>query len=600
MATDKGRDPAARNPMIRSAVDLGVFSTVSNLLVLVIPLYLLQVYDRVLPAASVETLIYLTIIAAAALIVLALVDVVRARYANRVAARLDRDVGTLLFLTAMNGPRAGFGDVQPLRDLSTARNFIASRNLLALFDLPFLPVFIVILYFIHPVLFGVTLAGTLVMLGIAALNQWAASASSRAASDAIGMAMNCAQAFARHFESVRALGMARNITELWGSRYVEAVRATDVVTGTNAVYGSISRTLRMLLQIVILGAGAWLVLDGAITAGMIFASSLISARALQPLDQVIGSWPQIVEAQRAFARIRAAVQNSPHRLETRLELPEPQGHLSLEDVVYALPDSDAGAPPLIKRVSFQARPGETVAIIGQSQAGKSTLARLIVGAIAPRSGTVRLDGADIRNWDPDQLGDHIGYLSQDSEIFPGTIAQNISRFGRDVADADIVQAAQRAQVHHMVLRLKQGYLTQVGPAGARLSGGERQRIGLARAFFGDPKLVVLDEPNANLDAEGEAALERAIQDAKARGTAVILITHRAQIAAKCDRILFLRDGQVELFGPAGEVLIRLAQGGAMAPVQPPAEQPTAALREMMARMQAQPAQEAPAQREAKA
>lgn len=576
--------------MIRSAIDLGVFSTVSNLLVLVVPLYLLQVYDRVLPAASVETLAYLTIFAAATLIVLALVDVVRARYANRVAARLDRDVGTLLFLTAMNGPRAGFGDVQPLRDLATARNFIASRNLLALFDLPFLPIFVVILYFIHPLLFIVTLVGTLVMLAVAGLNQWAAGASSRAASEALVMAMNHAQAFARHFESVRALGMARNITEIWGNRYVEAVRATDVVTGTNAIYGSISRTLRMLLQIAILGFGAWLVLENEITAGMIFASSLISARALQPLDQVIGSWQQITDAQRAYGRIRAAKQNSPHRLESRMELPEPRGHLALEDVTYSLPDSDAGAPPLIKRVSFQAHPGETIAIIGQSQAGKSTLARLIVGAIAPRAGTVRLDGADIRNWDTDQLGDHVGYLSQDSEIFPGTIAQNISRFGRDVADADIVQAAQRAQVHQMVLRLKQGYLTQVGPSGARLSGGERQRIGLARAFFGDPKLVVLDEPNANLDAEGEAALERAIQEAKGRGTTVVLITHRAQIAAKCDRILFLRDGQIELFGPAAEVLIRLAQGGAMNPIQPPAEQQTAVLREMMTRMQARPSQ----------
>lgn len=587
---------SGRNPVIRSAIDLGVFSTVANLLVLVVPLYLLQVYDRVLPASSVETLVYLTIIAAVMLIVLAVVDVVRARYANRVAARLDRDAGTLLFLTAMNGPRAGFGDVQPLRDLSTARNFIASRNLLALFDLPFLPIFVGILYFIHPTLFVATLVGTLVMLAIAGLNQWAASGSSRAASEALVAAMNSAQAFARHFESVRALGMARNVTEIWGKRYVEAVRATDVVTGTNATYGSISRTLRMLLQIAILGIGAWLVLHNEITAGMIFASSLISARALQPLDQVIGSWQQITEAQRAYGRIRAAQRNAPYRLENRLELPEPEGHLALEDVVYSLPDSDAGAPPLIKRVSFEARPGESVAIIGQSQAGKSTLARLIVGALTPRAGTVRLDGADIRNWDPDQLGDHVGYLSQDSEIFPGTIAQNISRFARDVSDADIVQAAQRAQVHQMVLRLKQGYMTPVGPSGARLSGGERQRIGLARAFFGNPRLVVLDEPNANLDAEGEAALERAIQEAKARGTTVLLITHRAQIAAKCDRILFLRDGQIELFGPATDVLIRLAQGGAMSPVTPPSEQQTVALREMMTRMQARaPQPEAQAQ-----
>ncbi|WP_457154308.1 type I secretion system permease/ATPase, partial [Mesorhizobium sp. P5_C1] len=322
-------------------------------------------------------------------------------------------------------------------------------------------------------------------------------------------------------------------------------------------YSAVSRAARSVLQIAILGVGAYLVLNEQMTAGMIFASSMISARALQPLDQIVGSWRQIVEANIAWKRVSSLV-GLPGRLQA-VALPSPSGRLTTEQLVYYVPGATEVSLPLIKRLSFAVAAGETVAIIGPSRAGKSTLARLLVGAIQPRSGAVRFDGADIRNWDPESLGRHIGYLPQEVELFPGTIAQNIARFERDAADEKVIQASAHAQAHQMVLSQRDGYSTIIGPMGVRLSGGERQRIGLARAFYDDPRLLVLDEPNANLDAEGEAALERAIVQARSRKTTVLIITHRPSIARKCDRILVLRDGQIELYGPGKDVLDRLAQ-----------------------------------------
>ncbi|TIT76461.1 MAG: ATP-binding cassette domain-containing protein, partial [Mesorhizobium sp.] len=291
----------------------------------------------------------------------------------------------------------------------------------------------------------------------------------------------------------------------------------------------VSRTARLTLQIAILGVGAYLVLRNEMTAGMIFASSMISARALQPLDQIIGSWRQIIDANLAWKRL-STLRSGPDYQEN-VALPAPEGALSVDQIVYHLPGAADGSLPLIKRLTFEVAAGETVAIVGPSQAGKSTLARLIVGAIEPRSGAIRIDGGDIRNWDPEELGRHIGYLPQDVELFPGTIAQNIARFEPDAPDGKLVQAAQRAQVHGLILGQRDGYSTLIGPTGVRLSGGERQRIGLARAFYGDPKVLVLDEPNANLDANGEAALERAIIQARLRKTTVLVITHRPSLAA---------------------------------------------------------------------
>lgn len=536
---------------------MGLFSAVMNTLVLILPLYMLQVYDRVLPAANLDTLTYLTLLALSSLLLFGILEVVRGVYASRLAARLDVSLGTSSFLAAMSGPRAGLGDVQALRDLATLRGFIASRTIFFLFDLPFGPIFVGLLYFIHPLLFLVTVVGAVLMVSIAVLNQVASSRPSKEAAESLGAAMNSAQAFARNFETVRALGMVSNAIEFWGTRFSGSLHASDGLARTNAFYGGVSRTTRSVLQIAILGVGAYLVLHNEMTAGMIFASSMISARALQPLDQIIGSWRQVIDANLAWKRLSAVQSRSAPK--DNVALPTPQGALSADQIVYHLPGSADGSLPLIKRLTFEVGAGETVAIVGPSQAGKSTLARLIVGAIEPRSGVIRIDGGDIRSWDPEELGRHIGYLPQDVELFPGTIGQNIARFEPNAPDEKLVQAAQQAQVHELILGQRDGYSTVIGPTGVRLSGGERQRIGLARAFYGDPKILVLDEPNANLDSDGEAALERAILQARSRKTTVLVITHRPSLASKCDRILMLRSGQVEIYGLTKDVLDQLAQ-----------------------------------------
>jgi PrtD family type I secretion system ABC transporter len=554
----------------RSLIEIGIFSAAINLLLLVMPLYLLQIYDRVLPANSMSTLIYISLLAAAALVVLGMLEIIRAYYADKVASRLDTQIGSDAFLVSMTAPRAALGDVQPLRDLQTIRTFINSRSLFFLFDLPFSPFFIALLYLIHPMLFFVTLFGAFVMVGVALANQKASAKPGQQAADSLMVSMNMAQSFGRNFETVRALGMVSNVTEVWGKKFAESLNRSASASRRNALFGGFSRTVRQLLQNGILGAGAYLVLQNEMTAGMIFASSIISGRALQPLDQIIGGWRQVIDAGRAWKRLRSIDTSATSANKDSIKLPDLKGAVAIEGLIYYPPDADRAAEPLIKRISLRIEPGETVAIIGPSRAGKSTLARLIVGAIKPHAGVIRLDGADIQNFDSDQLGRHIGYLSQEVELFPGTIAENISRFEPNVDDAAIVRAAEVAETHKLMLAQKNGYATMIGATGLRLSGGERQRIGLARAFYRDPKVMMLDEPNANLDAEGEQALERAVLNAKQRGTTVLLITHRPSIAAKCDRILMLREGMVEMFGPAQDVLQTLAQGAAGTPPKPSA------------------------------
>ena len=549
----------------RSLVEIGIFSAATNAMLLVMPLYLLQVYDRVLPSSSLSTLTYITILALAALIILGILEVVRSYYADRVAARIDTEMASDAFMTSMSGPRAALGDVQPLRDLATIRGFISSRALFFLFDLPFSPVFIALLYLIHPVLFYVTIFGAVIMVGVAVANQLATAKPGQQAANSMMVSMNMAQSFGRNFETVRALGMIGNTIEVWGKKFAEGINLSANVSRRNAFYGGLSRTVRMVLQNGIMCAGAYLVLQDEMTAGMIFAASIISGRALQPLDQIIGGWRQVIDAGRAWKRLRSMGKDNAAADKDTVDLPDLKGAVTVDGVVYFPPNADRTADPLIKKVTFTVEPGEVVAMVGPSRAGKSTLARLIVGAIKPHAGIIRLDGADIQNFDSDQLGRHVGYLSQEVELFPGTIAENISRFDPEADDAAIVRAAELAETHKLILGQKNGYGTQIGPTGVRLSGGERQRVGLARAFYGEPKVIILDEPNANLDAEGEQALERAVLQAKQRGTTVMLITHRPSIAAKCDRILMLREGQIEMYGPAQDVLRKLAQGNASAP-----------------------------------
>ncbi len=554
-----------RSVLIRALADVGAFSCLINILLLVIPLYLLQVYDRVLPSSSVETLLYLSVIAILALAFLGFLDAVRSIYTQRVAATFDRKLGAETFAASLAADRAA-GGLSPPRDLASVCAFIRSRGVAVLFDLPFAPFFLILLYLIHPVLFWLTLGGATLLLALVVATQLAVGRNDAMSSQRSALASLSEQAFSRNAETLRAMGMIQAAAQVWAGQVREALILHDRSSTANAIFSGTSRAIRMMLQLAILGVGAWLVLQGKMTAGMIFASSLVSSRALQPLDQLIGSWRQIIDARRSWKRLEKALSTHPSQAQ-KLALPDPSGEISAQDLIHFAPDAPPGTQPIVKRLNFRIGAGEAVAIVGPSGAGKSTLARLLVGAIQPASGSVRIDGADLRTWDETQLGRHIGYLAQEVELFPGSIAQNVARFDPQADDASIVEAARQAGAHELILTLREGYQTLIGPSYGALSGGERQRIGLARAFYGNPRILLLDEPSTHLDGIGEAALEAALSAAKAAGVTVVVITHRPSIAASCDRVMLLRGGVIEAFGASGEILRQSVVGKGL-PGQP--------------------------------
>jgi PrtD family type I secretion system ABC transporter len=537
----------------RALLQIGIFSFFVNVLLLTMPLYMLQIYDRVLPSSSADTLIYLSVFAGGALLLLGALETVRSIIAARLAARFDVANSQRAFEATLSSPKSHIGDIQPMRDLSAMRSFISSRAMFSLFDLPFAPLFILLLWFLHPLLFWMTAIGAVLLLFVAVLNQWVTARGAKAAAEHNLAEMATAQSFVRNAEALRAMGMTENAVTEWARHHVPALDKSDRVAGMNAFFTGLSKFVRMALQISVLGIGAGLVLTGNMTAGMIFAASIIAGRGLQPLDQIIGGWRQFVEVNAARKRFVAATK-SVQSDRQYTDLPAPKGQLTIEHLVYFAPNADRHNDPVLKRISFGVPAGGVVGIVGPSGAGKSTLARLIVGAIQPTSGSVRIDGADIKNWNPEILGRYIGYLPQEVDILPGTISQNIARFDEAANDADIVAAANRAQAHELIQSLPQGYDTLIGPSGVSLSGGQRQRIGLARAFYGEPVMLVLDEPNSNLDNEGEIALEKAISTAREKGTTILVITQRKAVARAVESLLVLRGGAIEDYGPRDEVI----------------------------------------------
>jgi len=531
---------------------IAFFSLFTNLLMLAIPLYMLQIYDRVLPSQSSATLTFLSIIAFVALLVLGGMETVRSILANRMAARLDAEIGDTVLQHVIRSGAASSGNSQPMRDLTAIRTIISSRQAFALLDLPFATIFIAILFLIHPHLFWITLAGAVVLAFIALLNQYLSSKPSKQQSEnALGSALQT-EYLARNADSLVAMGMVKNVIDHWGRSHANSMVAGDSAGKVNAVFTGISRFFRLGLQIVILGYGALLVLAGEITPGMIFASSIVSGRALQPIDQVIGSWRQITGGLQSWNRLKQFLSTTKPR-EEYMQLPPPQGMLEAQEIFQ--PNAlDPAARPVLGRVSFKLLPGESVAVIGPSGSGKSTLARIIIGALQPRGGAVRIDGHDINNWDPEEIGKYIGYLAQDVELLPGTIAQNISRFTSDASSQKIIEAAQLAHVEDLIKSIPKGYDTPIGPGGAQISGGEKQRIGLARAFFGEPQLLVLDEPNSSLDRFGEMALNKALAEAKKKKITVFIITQRESALALVDKIMRIQAGQINDFGDRAEII----------------------------------------------
>ena len=535
---------------------VGVFSFFINLLMLVGPLYMLQIYDRVLSSGSIPTLIFLTVAAAGLILTSALLEHVRARVLVRLGGRLDHELNADVFacLVKRSVGDAGSGQAQPLRDLDSLRSFLTGQGLLSLFDAPWTPVFLAIVFIMHPILGFVALAGAVVLFTVALLNELTTRKPLAEAAAHNIVAMRFAESTLRNSEVIEAMGMMAGLKRRWLDRHRQAMIRQARASDHAGAFTAVSKFVRPVLQVAMLGTGAYLALQQIITPGVMIAASIIMGRALAPVEGAIKNWRGVVLAREAHRRLTDFLADLEKRGPS-MPLPRPRGAITVEKLVAAPP---GGKTPVIKGISFALAPGDSLGIIGPSAAGKSTLARLIVGVWRPSSGHVRLDAADVADWDHLQLGPHLGYLPQDVELFDGTVADNIARFAEPDPEG-VVAAARQAGVHELILHLPDGYDTVIGERGAVLSGGQRQRIGLARALYGEPALVVLDEPNSNLDGEGEQALRQALIGLKERGATVVIIAHRPSVLSAVDKLLVLRDGMIETFGPREEVLPKVTR-----------------------------------------
>lgn len=538
-----------------------VFSMVANLLMLTVPIFTLQVYDRVLNSRSESTLLVLLLLALFLLAVMAIIDGIRALLLGRIAAAVTRQIEPQLlravFSATARNPDAGAGSA--LRDLDTVRQFISSQAPIAFFDTPWVPVFTALVIVMHPWLGAVAVMGALVIGGLAVVTELVARRPLEQTRADAQAAQRFAMGTIRNTEAALAMGMVDRITRQWQSQRAVSL-ATGLIAGDRvAMLTAVSKALRLTLQVALLTVGASLAINREITPGTIIASAIIMSRALAPVEQALSSWRGFTAARAAWGRLGQLFAAIPSAAD-RLPLPAPAGRLDLE-AVTAGPPIGAGPPrAVVRNVSVSLDPGDSLAILGPSGSGKSTLARTIVSAWPALAGTVRLDGADIGRLDPAAVGRYIGYLPQDVELFNGTVAENIARFLPPAEHAEaIVAAATDAGAHEMILRLPDGYDTSVGRGGHVLSAGQRQRIALARALFGRPVLVVLDEPNANLDAEGDMALLTAIRTMAARGQTLVLVTQRPNVLSAVDRIILLKDGVVDADGSREDLLPRLVR-----------------------------------------
>ncbi len=537
----------------RLFVIVGVFSLFINLAMLNGPLFMLQVYDRVLASQSKETLVVLTLLAAGILVFQSLVEVVRSNLLIRAGAKLDGELRGEAFGLSFDGRQGEqMSSAQGLRDLDTMRNFLAGPGLIALFDAPWTPIFLMIVFVIHPLLGVLALTGAVVILGLAYLSELATRNALKEAAAAHRDSEYFVGTLQTNAESARSMGMAHNLQRRWQEHHEASLAWQALASDRGARLNAAAKFARQFLQILALALGAWLALENQISAGAIVASSIIMGRALAPIEATIGQWKGFVQARQAFARLNEVLR-SEQDTGPRTELPVPTGNYRLEDVFLRI---DGVKEPVVKGVSFELKAGEAFGLIGPTGSGKTTLARLMIGSIKPTAGSVRLDGVEISDWASKEVGPHIGYLAQDVELLDGTVAENISRYGEHDSAA-IVAAAKTANAHEFILTLPNGYDTLIGERGKLLSGGQRQRIGLARAIYGNSKVVVLDEPNANLDATGEANLRQAVEIMKKQGRTVIVVTHRPGILPAVDKLAVMQAGQIASFGPRDQVLAAL-------------------------------------------
>ena len=543
------------------------FSALVNLLFVVPTIYMLQIYDRVVPTRGLQTLFFLTMVLLFALATLSLLDRVRTRLLVRAAVALDTELAPRLLDATLGRPDLPHAR-RALRDFDVMRAALTGPGVLALFDAPWTPIYILVCFMVHPYVGLLALAGGLILPTIAWLNEKAVRSRSDRAEGAAAQSYTLQDHLLASAESVRALGMRRAMV---GRQLRERQAMLELQTEANFSGGGYfvaTKFVRLALQSLALGLGAWLAIRGEVSAGAIFAASFLIARALQPIEQLIGSWKALATARTCYTALDELLASETRSFAPTV-LPAPQGKLDAEGITIFNERRDGA---IVNNVSFSVQPGEVIAIIGPSGAGKSTLVRTLAGALQADRGTVRFDGASIGDWEPERLAQHIGYLPQDSVLFPGTIAENIARFAAELGgergdvDLAVVAAADAVGAGELIRRLPGGFDHPLGGAGRGLSAGQAQRVALARALFGDPAILILDEPNSHLDGEGDAALVKALAEAKARGRTVLIVSHKLGVLPVVDKILVMRDGRADIFGPRDEILAKIM------PPQAPARQ----------------------------
>ncbi len=528
----------------------------TNLLVLAIPIYLFQISDRVLTSRSLDTLVMLTTVIVGAVVAQAVFDAVRRFILMRTAVEVAVRLGAPVLSAAAHSSLHDNGrQYQTLGDLQQLRGFLTSGTLISFLDVPFAPLFIFAIFLVHPHLGVIVVTTALVLMVIAIINQKVTHKPFAKANLAQSKANMHLDSMSRNSQIINALAMVPEAVEIWGRDTADSLRAQVKAQDRNIAWAAVSRATRLLTQIGMLGWGAFLAIQGEITGGMVIAASIIAGRALAPIEGSIEGWNGFILSRAAFGRVSALMHNSVQRFE-KLVLPDPKGRLNVERLLYVPPGTKQ---VILNGVTFSLNPGESLGVIGNSGAGKTTLGKMLVGSILPTSGNVRLDLMDLRNWDSRQLGENIGYVPQDVQLFPGSIKANIARMRSDAKDEDIHRAAVLADVHNMIAMLPHGYETMVQADGSPLSGGQKQRIALARAFFGNPSLLVLDEPNSNLDTAGDRALANAIKHAGENDITVVVITQKPSILSVVDKIMLLADGNISMFGYRQQVLEQLAQ-----------------------------------------
>lgn len=543
----------------KAFIMVGFFSFFVNLLMLVPPLYMLQLYDRVITSRSEDTLIMLTLIVVVLFITMALLEIVRSKVLIRIGNKLDSILSKRVFdsLFELANKHPGKATSMPLGDLTQVRQFMTGNGVFAFFDAPWIPIYIGVLFLFHPIFGYFAIFAAIVLLCFTIINEYSTKAKLAEANGANRASTVFVDSNLRNAEVVNALGMKNCIRDKWQEKYYTFLNAQNDASSKAGIWSNVSKTSRMMFQSLILGIGAYLAIHMEITPGMMIAGSIIMGRALAPLDLLTNSWKGFSSARNSYGRLDELLEEFPKDKEY-MRLPDPKGEIILEQVVVVPPHAKQ---PSIKGISMKIDQGDIVGIIGPSAAGKSSLARVILGLWPLLQGKVRLDRADIYQWEKQELGRFIGYLPQDIELFEGSISQNIARF-TEVDAAKVVEAAKKAGVHEMILRLPDGYDTVIGAGGVSLSGGQRQRIGFARALYDNPVLIVLDEPNSNLDDQGELALVQAVKQLKEQGTTVVIITHRPNILQTTNKLAVIKDGTLELYGNTKEVMAKISEANA--------------------------------------